>query len=431
MALAVFLIVFFVMFALGYPIAFAMVFGGFVYFIMSGVRLANFTDLMAIQVQAKDVLLAVPMFILAANIMNDSDITNKIFDFVKKALGPIRGGLAYANVVTSIIFAGMSGSEIADVAGVGNIEIKAMMEGGYDGPFSCAVTCASATIGPIIPPSIPMVIYAMLSGASVGYLFLAGFLPGLLLGGLEMGLVYYLSRKRNYPVGQRMPFRGLLRSFIISFPGLLAPILLLGGIYGGVFTPTEAAGVVVLYVLVLSLFVYRSLGFKKLYSIMMKTVQNIGYISFMIAAAFVVSYVMCREQVPVFLTEAFMNMGLLSSKWLLLLSTNVLLFVLGMFFDVSAISLVVIPILLPLVQAVGIDLVHFGLVTTMNLMMALDTPPYGQTGFITSAISGTPVRDVFREMLRYWIPVEVLGLLIVTYWPDFVLWVPRILGYQG
>jgi C4-dicarboxylate transporter DctM subunit len=431
MAIAVFLSVFLVMFALGYPIAFTMVFGGVIYFLMSGTSLSNFIDIMAIQLQAKDVLLSVPMFILAANIMNDSDITDKIFNFIKKALGPVRGGLAYANVVASIVFAGMSGSEIADVAGLGSIEIKAMLEDGYDGPFSCAVTCASATIAPIIPPSIPMVIYAMLSGASVGYLFLAGFLPGLLLGGLEMGMVYYLSRKRNYPIGDKTPFRELLRSFIRSFPALLAPIILLGGIYGGVFTPTEAAGVVVLYMLILSLFIYRSLGLRKLYKVMIKTVQDIGCISFMVAAAFVVSYVMSREQVAVLMTEAFIDAGLLSSRWLLLLSTNILLFLLGMFFDVSAISLVIIPIMLPLVKAAGIDLVHFGIVTTLNLMMALDTPPYGQTAYITSAISGTPVSKIFSEMIRYWIPVELLGLFIVTYWPDFVLWIPRLFGYRG
>ncbi|RKX37108.1 MAG: TRAP transporter large permease, partial [Thermotogae bacterium] len=186
MGIILFLIIFGAVFALGYPIAFGMIMGGIAYFIFSGINLSTLTDIMAIQLQAKDVLLAVPLFILASNIMNDSEITNKIFDFVKKAMGPVRGGLGYANIVTSIIFAGISGSEIADVAGIGNIEIKAMLDDGYDGPFACAVTCASATISPIIPPSIPMVIYAMLTGASLGYLFLAGFLPGLFLGTLEM-----------------------------------------------------------------------------------------------------------------------------------------------------------------------------------------------------------------------------------------------------
>ncbi len=431
MAIAIFLTVFLLLFALGYPIAHSMVFGGFIYFLTSGTNFSKFLDIMVIEMQAKDVLLSVPMFILAANIMNESDITDRIFGFIKKALGPIRGGLAYANVLASIVFAGMSGSEIADVAGLGKIEITAMLEDGYDGPFSCAVTAASATIAPIIPPSIPMVIYAMLSGASLGYLFLAGFLPGLLLGGLEMGMVYYLSRKRNYPVGKKIAFRELLKDFFRSLPALLAPAILLGGIYGGVFTATEAAGVVVLYMLFLCLFVYRSVGPIKLYKVLMKTVQDIGSISFMVAAAFVISYVMSREQVGLIITQAFIDAGLLSSKWLLLLSTNILLFILGMFFDVSAISLVIIPIMLPLVQEAGIDLVHFGILTTLNLMMALDTPPYGQTAYIASAISETPVSAIFKEMIKYWIPVEILALLIVTYWPDFVLFIPRLFGYLG
>jgi len=203
------------------------------------------------------------------------------------------------------------------------------------------------------------------------------------------------------------------------------------GIYGGIFTPTEAAAVVVGYVILVSFFIYKTLGLKKLYKILIKTVMNIGYISFMIAAAFVVSYVMSREQVPALITSTFMKWGLLNSKWLLLMSANVLYFILGMFIDVSVIQLVVIPMLLPLVQAVGIDLVHFGVVTTLNLMLALDTPPYGQTGYITSAISGTPVGKVFKEMLKYWIPLEVLALLIITYWPSFVLFIPRLFGYRG
>ncbi|MCD6160480.1 MAG: TRAP transporter large permease [Thermotogae bacterium] len=431
MGIVLFLIIFGAVFALGYPIAFGMIMGGIAYFITSGINLSTLTDIMAIQLQAKDVLLAVPLFILASNIMNDSEITDKIFDFVKKAMGPVRGGLGYANIVTSIIFAGISGSEIADVAGIGNIEIKAMLDDGYDGPFACAVTCASATISPVIPPSIPMVIYAMLTGASLGYLFLAGFLPGLFLGALEMLMVFYLSKKRKYPKGVKTPFRTLLSGFIRSFPGLLAPVILLVGIYGGIFTPTEAAAVVVGYVILVSFFIYKTLGLKKLYKILIKTVMNIGYISFMIAAAFVVSYVMSREQVPALITSTFMKWGLLNSKWLLLMSANVLYFILGMFIDVSVIQLVVIPMLLPLVQAVGIDLVHFGVVTTLNLMLALDTPPYGQTGYITSAISGTPVGKVFKEMLKYWIPLEVLALLIITYWPSFVLFIPRLFGYRG
>jgi len=430
-ALTVFFLTFGLMFVLGYPIVFAMIAGGILYFLVTGLDLSNLIDILVIHFSAQDVLIAVPLFIFTANVMNDCDITHKLFDFIQKAMGRIRGGLGYANIVASIIFAGMSGSEIADVSGIGNIEIKAMMDAGYDGKFACAVTAASATIGPIIPPSIPMVIYSMLTGASLGYLFLAGFLPGLLLGIFEMIMVYILSRVRNYPRGEKVPFPMLLRAFWSSLPALLAPAILLIGIYGGVFTATEAAAVVAGYVIIISFLIYRSLGWKKLYRILMKSAESVGYISFIVASAYIVTYVVAREHVAQQITEAFIESGLLSNKILLLLSINLLYFILGMFIDVSIIQLVVIPMVFPLVQAAGIDPVHFGIITTVNLMMALDTPPYGQTGYITSALSGTPLREVFKEMLKYWIPTEVAALMVITFWPDFVLFLPHLFGYSG
>lgn len=285
MALTMFLIIFAVSFALGYPIAFGMLAAGIVYLMVKGLSLANVLDMMVIGLSNQTVLIAVPLFILAANIMNDTEITNRLFDFVRKAFGRVRGSLGYANVVASVIFAGMTGSQLADVAGLGKIEIKAMMDAGYDGPFSCTVTAASATIGPIIPPSIPMVLYSMISGASLGYLFLAGFIPGIVLAGFEMVLVYILSRARNYPVEGKVPFSQLARSFIMALPAMLAPVILLLGMYGGAFTPTEAAAIVVAYALVTSVFIYRTLGWKKLYKILIKTAEDIGYVSIMVAAA--------------------------------------------------------------------------------------------------------------------------------------------------
>ncbi len=431
MGLILFLLMFGVMFTFGYPIVFAMITGGIFYIIFSHLTLSSLIDMLIIHFSSQTVLIAVPLFIFTANVMNDCDITKKLFDFIEELLGPIKGGLGYANIAASVIFAGMSGSEIADVSGIGNIEIKAMMDNGYDGAFSCAVTSASATIGPIIPPSIPMVIYAMLTGASLGYLFLAGFLPGLLLAVAEMVVTYVLSKKRNYPAGQRVAFPKLFRDFIRSFPALLTPVILLYGIYGGIFTATEAAAVAAAYAIIISFFIYRTLGLKKLYKILIRTTENVGFISSIVAAAYVVTYVVAREHVPAMLTDVFISSGLLSNKWTLLLGANLLYFALGMFIDVSIIQLVVIPLLFPLVVKVGIDPVHFGVVTTMNLMMALDTPPYGQTGFITSAISGTPVKDVFKEMLKYWIPVEILTLMVITYWPSFTLFLPRLFGYAG
>lgn len=430
MAVVIWLVTFAAVFTMGYPIGLGMLISSALYLLLSNIDLATLMDMMVIKFENEFVLLAVPLFIFTAKVMNAGKITDRVFDFAKTLVGPLKGGLGHVNIVASIIFAGMTGSEIADVAGLGAVEIKAMKDAGYDGPFSCAVTCASATIGPIIPPSIPMVIYSMLSGASIGYLFLGGFIPGFILGGVLMALVYILSVKRNYPSEKRVSFRKFLKNLARSFLALMAPVLLLGGIYGGVFTPTEAAGVVSVYALVLSLIVYRTVGLKALYKILIDTVLSTGFVSFLVAGAFIFGYVVAREEIPALITNAFVNLGLMQSKWTVLLSLNALFLILGCFIDVSAILLIIVPIVLPLVQAAGIDLVHFGVICVFNLMIALDTPPYGQTIFITSAISETPFPDVVREMLLF-IAFEIGALMICTFFPDIVLWLPRLAGYQG
>jgi len=429
-AVAVWLIVFAAVFALGYPIAFGMLISSVLYLIIAQIDLFTVMDIMIIQFENQFVLLSVPLFIFTAKVMNSSRLTDKLFDFAKVLVGPVKGGLGHVNVVASIIFAGMSGSEIADVAGLGAVEIKAMQDAGYDGPFACAVTCASATIGPIIPPSIPMIIYSMLSGASVGYLFLGGVVPGLILGASIMVLIVILAYRRNYPSGNWVPVREFVQILGRSIFVILAPAILLGGIYGGIFTPTEAAAIVGVYVLVLSLFVYRTLGIRGLYKVFIDSVLSTGFVSFIVACSFIFGYVVAREEIPALITSGFVRLGLMNARWTVLLSLNVLFLLLGCFIDVSAILLIVVPIVLPLVKAAGIDLVHFGVVTVFNLMIALDTPPYGETTFITSAISGTPLPKVIREMIKF-IFFEMLALFIITYLPDTVLWLPRLAGYQG
>jgi C4-dicarboxylate transporter DctM subunit len=429
-AIVAWLVVFLVIFALGYPIAFGMFISSVLYLIIADIDLFTVMDVMVIRFENYFVLLAVPLFIFSAKVMNAGKLTDRLFDFAKVLVGPLKGGLGHVNIVASIIFSGMSGSEIADVSGLGSVEIKAMKDAGYDGPFSCAVTCASATIGPIIPPSIPMIIYSMLSGASVGYLFLGGVMPGFLLGGILMVLVSMLAYRRRYPAGRWVPFGEFLRIFVKSFLVLMAPVILLGGIYGGVFTPTEAAGVVAVYVLILTVFAYRTLGLQSLYKVFIESVVTTGFISFIVACALIFGYVVAREQIPALITEAFIGLGLMKSQWTVLLSLNFLFLALGCFIDVSAILLIVVPIVLPLVNAAGIDLVHFGVVAVFNLMIALDTPPYGETAFITSAISGTPLIEVLKEMIVF-IVFELIALFIITYIPDVVLWVPRLAGYQG
>jgi len=429
-AVAVWAIVFAAVFALGYPIAFGMFISSVLYLIIAKISLFTVMDVMVIAFENKFVLLSVPLFIFTAKVMNSSRLTDRLFDFAKVVVGPLKGGLGHVNIVASVIFAGMSGSEIADVAGLGAVEIKAMKDAGYDGPFSCAVTCASATIGPIIPPSIPMIIYSMLSGASVGYLFLGGIVPGLILGASEMLLVFILAVKRNYPSGKWVSFKQFMIVTGRSVFVILAPVILLGGIYSGIFTPTEAAAVVAVYVLILSIIVYHSVGMKELYRVFIDSAVSTGFVSFIMACSFIFGYVVAREEIPAMITKGFISLGLMNSRWTVLLALNILFLILGCFIDVSAILLIVVPIVLPLVQAAGIDLVHFGVVTVLNLMIALDTPPYGETTFITSAISGTPLPDVIREMIKF-IAFELLALFIITYIPDTVLWIPRMAGYQG
>jgi C4-dicarboxylate transporter, DctM subunit len=429
-AITVWLTVFLLIFAFGYPVAFGMFISSILYFIISGIDLSTVMDTMVIAYENQFVLLAVPLFIFSAKVMNAAKLTDRLFDFAKILVGPLRGGLGHVNIVSSIIFAGMSGSEIADVAGLGTVEIKAMKDAGYDGPFACAITCASATIGPIIPPSIPMVIYSMLSGASVGYLFLGGVIPGFILAAVLMVLVYILSMIRKYPTEKWPPFAEFVKIVIRSIPILMAPVILLGGIYGGVFTPTEAAGVVGVYVLILSVLVYRTLGFKALYKVLIETVVSSGFVSFIVACAFIFGYVVAREELPILITRAFIALGLMESQMTVLISLNVLFLILGCFIDVSAILLIIVPLVLPLVQEAGIDLIHFGVVAVFNLMIALDTPPFGPTTFITSRISGTPLNEVMKEMLIF-IAFELLALATTTYFPITVLWIPRLAGYQG
>ena len=430
MAVAVWLLTFLVIFAIGYPVAFGMFVSAVLYLLISGIDISTVMDTMVIQYENQFILMAVPLFIFTAKVMNAGKLTDRLFDFAKIMVGPLRGGLGHVNIVASIIFAGMSGSEIADVAGLGTVEIKAMKDAGYDGPFACAVTCASATIGPIIPPSIPMVIYSMLSGASVGYLFLGGVIPGFILAAVLMLLVFILSSIRNYPTGQWPPIKEFLQIVARSFFILMAPVILLGGIYGGIFTPTEAAGVVGVYVLLLSLFVYRTVGLKLLYKVFIETIVSSGFVSFIVACAFIFGYVVAREEIPALITNAFIDLGLMKSQMTVLLSLNILFLILGCFIDVSSILLIIVPLVLPLVREVGIDLVHFGVVTVFNLMIALDTPPFGPTAFITSGISGTPLAKVMKQILIF-IAFELLALAIITYFPDTVLWIPRLAGYQG
>lgn len=429
MLLTIWIILFIFMFAFGYPILFSISVPSMIYILMAGISPAVIMDQMVIGFEKKFVLLAVPLFILAAKIMNESLITERLFAFANRMMGSRKGGLGHVNVLVSIIFSGMTGSAIADASGLGLIEIKAMNDAGYDPEFSCAVTSASATIGPIIPPSIPMVIYSMISGASLGYLFIGGIIPGLFLGAAMMAYIAYISHKRNYPSGEPFNLKELGKAFYKAFFPLLTPVILLWGIYGGVFTPTEAAAVTVLYALILSVFGYRILGFKKLVNIFKESALSTGYVSAMVAGALLFSYIISREQLPALLTNFVMNSGIITNKYSFLLFVNILLLLLGCVMDPIVGELIVMPILIPIAIFFHVDLVHLGVISILNSMIGLSTPPYGENLFIVSALSKVPLGGIIREMWPF-IGVLLFVLLACTYFPDIVLFVPKMAGYM-
>jgi tripartite ATP-independent transporter DctM subunit len=319
----------------------------------------------------------------------------------------------------------MTGSAIADASGLGTMEIEAMRKEGYEDEFSCAVTAASATIGPVFPPSIPAVIYAMLSGASIGALFLGGAIPGIMLAVSLMVYIYFISRKRKYPTGEKFTGKEFLLFTLKAIPALLTPVILLGGIYGGVMTPTEAGAVAAFYALLISVFAYRVLGLKQLWAVFIDTVKSTGIIAIMVGAAGAFSFIIAKEQVPAAISSWML--GITDNKYVFLLIVNILFLILGMVIDTSVLQLVFIPMVLPLVNAMGIDLVHFGVVLTLNMMIGLSTPPFGMLLFITSGISDTPLKKVIKETMPM-VYVMLVVLFLVTYVPDIILFVPRLFG---
>lgn len=419
------LVVFILIFILRMPIAIGMLSAVACYLLVSGHDLSLVVNQVVNTFYTNYVIIAVPLFIFTANVMNSGKVTDMVFKFCNGICGRMRGALGQVNVLASLIFSGMTGSAIADAAGLGKIEIQAMREQGYDDDFSCAVTAASATIGPIFPPSIPLVIYAMLSSTSVGALFMGGMVPAILLTGFLMIYVAVVSKKRNYPKGERVVLREFLRFTLTATPALLTPVILLVGIYTGVMTPTEAGAVAGLYALLISVFAYHAMGWKSLLSLIRQTVQDVGSTSIMIGAAAIISYIVAREGLASSIGAWILSIT--SSKYQFLLLVNLVILVLGMFIDTSTIQLVFVPIMIPVARVLGIDLIHFGLVVTFNMMVGLSTPPFGMLLFITSGISGTPLKGVMREII--WpLLMMLLVLIVITYIPQVVLFLPKLTG---
>lgn len=413
-------------FILGLPVAFDLIAAAVVYLLVSGMDIGIVAEQICQSMFNNYTILAVPMFVLMANLMNGGSVSNKLFDFCKAMVGRRKGALAYVNILVSLIFSGMSGSAVADASGIGLIEIEAMKEDGYDPEFSAAITSATSTVGPIIPPSIPMVIYATLSGTSVGALFLAGIVPGVILCGALAIYVAYISKKRNYPAGKKYTPKEFLKFTLDALPALFTPVILFAGIYGGVMTPTEAGAVAALYAMAIALFYYRSIDLKGIWVALRDTALSTGCITVMTAASVVMSYMVAKEGVSQAIAAWILNIT--TNKYILLLLIDIVFIGLGMILDVSVLQYVFVPLILPVVSALGINLVHFGVVIVLNMMIGLSTPPFGMCLFISSSLSKSKLAAVSKEILPMVI-VMLIVLLVLTYCPVLVTGLPTLLGF--
>jgi C4-dicarboxylate transporter DctM subunit len=414
---------------LGLPIGLSMLASSIMYLMITGQDMGIAAEQVLQGLNNSYTLLAIPLFILAAEIMNMGSLTDRLLNFCNAIVGRFRGGLGHVNIMSSLIFSGMSGSAIADAAGVGRMVINMMTrDGRYTPAYAAAVTAASAVIGPIIPPSIPLVLYGLISDASIGYLFMAGIVPGLMLGVVLMAMNAYLAKRRNFPVEQAVPLRELPGITLRAIPALMMPVVLLGGIYSGVMTPTEAAAVAALYALVISIFLYRSVTVSGAYNALLSSGRSMAAIGILIAGALVFNYVVTREDIPVSVSQLLTAMELTPLTFLMMV--NIILLVLGALLEGGTILLVIVPILIPTAKLLGIDMVHFGMVVTVNLMIGLITPPYGLLLFIMGNITGESTKNIVRETLPF-LAVMIGALMFITYVPAAVLWLPRLLGYQG
>ncbi|MBW0172653.1 MAG: TRAP transporter large permease [Hydrogenophaga sp.] len=414
---------------LGVPVGQAMIGGSVLYLYLRGMDMGTVAEQLLNGTYSSFLLLAIPLFILAATLMASGSVLDRLMRFCNALVGHFPGGLAQVNVLQSVVFASMSGSALADAAGSGKLmQVMMTKDGKYTKGFAAALTAASSVIGPILPPSIPMVLYALVSGTSIGFLFIAGVLPGLLLGGVQMGLVHYLAKKRQFPVEPRVPLRELPRITREAFAALMLPVVLLGCLYTGITTPTEAAGLAAAYALLISVVLYRSIGWRDVYDALLSSARISISIGMLIAGALVFNYVITVENIPASLSSVLASFDLSPLGFLLLV--NLILLLLGCVLEGSTIILVILPVLLPTAVALGVDPVHFGVVAVLNIMIGLVTPPYGLLLFMMTKIADISLMELVREMVPFLV-VMVGALALVTLWPDMVLFLPRLAGYTG
>lgn len=411
-----------VLLAVGMPVAFTLYVVSIIYLLFNGgIALAPQKVISGLN---SFPLLAVPFFIFSGLLMNSAGITDKMFKFARDLTGHLTGSLGHVNVLASLLFSGMSGSAHADAGGLGQLEIKAMRDEGYDDGFAGAITAASSVIGPLMPPSIPIVIYGVMSGASVGALFLAGVIPALLCAGALMVMVYVIAKKKDYPVYPRASLKTIAYSFKDASLALLTPVLIIGGIFSGLVTPTEAAVVASLYAMFLGFVVYRELTIKRFIELVHETVNTSAVIGFLIGGVGLFGYVIIKEDIPLKAAELFLQMT--DSPLIFLVLVSVMLFILGAFIETLALLLILIPILLPITSHLGIDPVHFGIVVVMNMMLGILTPPMGVSLFVVAKVGNIPYETLARSVLIFLVPlIFVLGLIIL--FPQLVMFLPNML----
>ncbi len=419
----------FSMAALGAPVAYAILSGIIVYLGVAGQDLAIAGQTMVQRLFDGFLLLAVPLFIVTANIMNAGTISDRLLNFCVAVVGRFRGGLGHVNVMASLIFSGMSGSAVADAAGIGKLVIEMMVKSGrYSRGYAAAITAATATIGPIIPPSIPMVLYALVSNTSIGFLFLAGILPGLTMGAVLIAMNAWISYRRDFGKEEAVPITQLPLITLKSFPALLMPAILLTCIYSGVTSPTEAAAIAALYAFILAAGFYRALTIKSLYQLLVESARSSASVALVIGASMILTYVVVKENIPQ--TLSALLAGAEISPIIFLLLINLLILLVGCILDATVIILVIVPLFIPTCEALGIDLVHFGVLVVVNSMIGLITPPYGMLLFVINAVTDIPLREIIGEIWAL-LAVLIFALLIMIFSPNMVLWLPRLFGYQG
>ncbi|GAK55139.1 large permease protein [Candidatus Vecturithrix granuli] len=425
MKFAAFIGILVILFMIGMPVAFSMGISGFVTLKLMWGETVNIGIVAQRMLYGVNnfIILAIPFFLLAGKLMNTGGVTQRIFHFANLLVGHMKGGLGQVNIIASMIFAGMSGLAAADTAGLGMVELKAMHDAGYDSDFSCAITGASSTIGPIIPPSVPLVIYGILANVSIGKLLIAGIVPGFLVGIALMIMVTIYAGKKGYPQNPRATLGELWTAFKLAAAPMMTPVILIGGILTGIFTPTEAAAICALYAFVLGCFVYREISLTDLWKILKETAHETATITFIISCAMFYGWVMIRSRMPIVLLE--LVTGISTNPIVVLFILNAFLLIIGCFMETIAALSILVPIILPLLLKVGIDPLHFGMVMVLNLMLGLLTPPFGINLFILSKISGLSSLRIARATLPFFIPLLAV-LLLITLFPSIVTFLPAL-----